>query len=249
LPDRNCERNAAVRYIEGFITPVPTANKDVYRQHAESAVPLFKSFGAGRMVEAWGDDVPHGKVNDFYGAVKAKDDETVLFSWVEYPDKATRDAANHKMMTDPAMAEMAEMPFDAQRMIWSGFETLLEKGPGGAPGYIDGVVLPVQADKKDAYRAFASVSADVFVDNGALRVVEGWGDDLMDGKTTDYNRAVLREHGETVIYSWIEWPDKATRDSGWQAVMEDPRLAREAPFDGKRMIYGGFAPIVLSENA
>jgi uncharacterized protein YbaA (DUF1428 family) len=110
-------------------------------------------------------------------------------------------------------------------------------------------VLPVPADKKDAYKTFATLSADAFVENGALRVVEAWGDDLMDGKTTDYNRAVLREDGETVVYSWVEWPDKTTRDAGWEAVMQDERLATaDAPFDGKRMIYGGFAPIVLSED-
>jgi uncharacterized protein YbaA (DUF1428 family) len=134
--------------------------------------------------------------------------------------------------------------------MWSGFETLLEKGPGGKPGYIDGVVLPVPTDKKDAYRAFAALSADAFVENGALRVVEAWGDDLMDGNTTDYNRAVLREDGENVVYSWVEWPDKATRDAGWAAIMQDERLATaEAPFDGKRMIYGGFEPIVLADMA
>ena len=80
---------------------------------------------------------------DFYGAVQARDDETVLFSWLEYPDKATRDAANDRMMNDPRMADMPEMPFDGTRMIWSGFEVLLDVGPGGKPGYVDGVVLPV----------------------------------------------------------------------------------------------------------
>jgi uncharacterized protein YbaA (DUF1428 family) len=95
-------------YVEGFVLAVPTANKDDYRKHAADAAPLFKEFGATRMVEAWGDDVPEGKVTDFKGAVLAKEDETVVFSWFEYPDRATRDAANEKIMSDPRMKEMGE---------------------------------------------------------------------------------------------------------------------------------------------
>ena len=232
-------------YVEGFLVAVPTANKQAFRQHAEKALPVFKDLGAKRMVEGWGDDVPRGEVNDLYGAVQAKDDETVLFSWMEYPDKATRDAANGKMMTDPRMADMAQMPFDGQRMVWSGFEGLLEKGPGGPAGYVDGVVLPVPADKKDAYREFADSAAAAFVENGATRVVEAWGDDLSVGKVTDFHRAVLREDDETVVFSWIEWPDKATRDAAWQNLMQDERMSGpDRPFDGKRMIFGGFVPVV-----
>lgn len=233
-------------YVEGFLVAVPTANKEAYRQHAEGAVPMFKRLGATRMVEAWGDDVPRGEVNDLYGAVQAKDDETVLFSWIEYPDRATRDEAGRKMMEDPAMENMPEMPFDGMRMVWSGFEGLHEQGSGGKPGYVDGVVLPVPADKKDAYRDFAARSAEAFAEHGATRVIEGWGDDLMEGKVTDFHRAVLRKDGETVVFSWIEWPDKATRDGAWEKLMNDERLmgGDDRPFDGKRMIFGGFTPIV-----
>ena len=126
-------------YVEGFILAVPTANRQAYCRHAELALPVFRDLGALRMVEGWGDDVPRGKVNDCYGAVQARDDETVLFSWLEYPDKATRDAANDRMMNDPRMADMPEMPFDGTRMIWSGFEVLLDVGPGGKPGYVAAV--------------------------------------------------------------------------------------------------------------
>jgi uncharacterized protein YbaA (DUF1428 family) len=114
-------------YVEGFVAAVPAANKEIYRKHAAEAAPLFKEFGATRVVECWGDDVPAGKVTDFRGAVKAKDDEIVVFSWIEYPSKEVRDAANQRIMTDPRMQSMGEqMPFDGKRMIFGGFSTILD---------------------------------------------------------------------------------------------------------------------------
>ncbi|MBM3928937.1 MAG: DUF1428 domain-containing protein, partial [Sphingomonadales bacterium] len=127
-------------YIEGFLTPVPTANRDRYLEHARTAVPMFKDFGAVRMVESWGDDVPRGKVNDLWTAVAASEDETVVFSWFEYPDKATRDAANAKMMADPRLADMMQdMPFDGSRMVMGGFESVSDAGDGSGSGsgYVD----------------------------------------------------------------------------------------------------------------
>jgi len=112
-------------YIEGFVTAVPTANKETYIEHATQAAEYFKKLGATRLVECWGDDVPRGEVTDFYKATQAKDDETVLFSWVEYPDKATRDAANEQMANDPDATSM-EMPFDSQRMFWGGFVPVVD---------------------------------------------------------------------------------------------------------------------------
>ena len=235
-------------YVEGFVVAVPTANKEAYRKHAADAAPLFKEFGVARMVEAWGDDVPDGKVNDLKGAVQAKDDETVVFSWFEYPDKATRDAANEKMMSDPRMAAMGgDMPFDGKRMIIGGFDSIVDDRAGGAMGYADGYVLPVPDGNKDAYRALAEKASQVFRDHGATRVVEAWGDDVPDGKVTDFARAAHKQDGETVVFSWVEWPSKEARVAGWEKVMADERMqpdGTEVPFDGKRMIYGGFAPIV-----
>ena len=111
-------------YIEGFVAAVPTANQETYVEHAKQAAGYFKNLGATRVTECWGDDVPHGEVTDFFRATQAKDDETVVFSWIEYPDKATRDAANEKMTADPDMANM-EMPFDSRRMFWGGFEQVV----------------------------------------------------------------------------------------------------------------------------
>ena len=114
-------------FVEGFLTPVPTANKEEYTKQANEAVSLFRSLGATRFVEAWGDDVPDGKINDLKKAVDLKDDETVLFSWIEYPDKATRDSANQRLMEEMGSMSM-EMPFDGKRMVFGGFEPLVVRG-------------------------------------------------------------------------------------------------------------------------
>ncbi|SFW26659.1 DUF1428 domain-containing protein [Nitrosovibrio sp. Nv17] len=116
-----------MNYVEGFVAAVPAANKEAYRQLAAEAAVLFKEFGASRVVECWGDDVPDGKLTDFRGAVKAEEDEAVVFSWIEYPSKEARDAANQKIMADPRMKEMgASMPFDGKRMIFGGFAPILD---------------------------------------------------------------------------------------------------------------------------
>ena len=137
-------------YVEGFVLAVPTANKDAYRKHAVDAMPLFKEFCATRMVETWGDDVPDGKVTDFRRAVAAEDGEVVLFSWFEYPDRAARDAANEKIMSDPRMQAMGEtMPFDAKRMIYGGFQAIVEDGKGSpGTGYVDGTLIAVPEAKR-----------------------------------------------------------------------------------------------------
>jgi uncharacterized protein YbaA (DUF1428 family) len=120
-------------YVDGFVAAVPAANKELYRKHAAEALALFKEFGVTRMVECWGDDVPRGKLTDFWGAVKAEADEVVVFSWFEYPSKEVRDAAHAKMMSDPRMQAMAEqMPFDGRRMIFGGFQVILDNNEAPA---------------------------------------------------------------------------------------------------------------------
>lgn len=108
-----------MKYVDGFVVAVPADKKDAYREMAAKAAPLFKEFGALRIVECWASDVPDGKVTDFRMAVKAEENEEVVFSWIEYPSKEVRDAANQKMMSDPRMKEFGEsMPFDGKRMIY-----------------------------------------------------------------------------------------------------------------------------------
>ena len=116
--------------------------------------------------------------------------------------------------------------------------------------YIDGFLIPVRHDRKEDYLAQARAAAPIFLDLGATRVVETWGDDLKPGKQTDFFRAVAAEEGETVIFSWIEYPDKVTRDEAGRRMMDDPRFAAlgEMPFDGKRMVFSGFTPIFDSKG-
>jgi uncharacterized protein YbaA (DUF1428 family) len=232
-------------YVEGFMLPVPRDKEADYRRHAAEAWAIFQDLGVRRQVEAWGDDVPDGKVTDFRKAVQAEEGETVVFAWFEYPDRAARDAANAAMMADPRMEEMgATMPFDGKRMVMGGFETMVDEGESGG-GFIDGIVLPVPTGNREAYREMAQEFAGIFREYGALRVVENWGDDVPDGKHTDFRRAVVAEEGEQVVFSWIEWPSKETRDQGWGRIMADERMnpGRNACFDGKRMFWGGFRPI------
>ena len=117
-----------VSYIQGFLVPVPKKSKQAYRELAAKAAPIFKEYGATRIRENWSDSVPDGKVTDFKRAVKAKQDEAVVFSWIEWPDKATCDAATEKMQTDERWNQMGDMPFDGMRMMWAGFEPVFDSG-------------------------------------------------------------------------------------------------------------------------
>jgi uncharacterized protein YbaA (DUF1428 family) len=239
-------------YVDGFVLAVPAENKEAFRAHASSLLPFFKEYGITRVVESWGDDVPDGKVTDFRSAVQAKEGEVVVISWFEYPSKEVREAVGEKMRGDTRTAEMAAAsPFDAKRMILGGFVPIVDERGEGENGYTDGFVVPVPAGKRDAYLEMARKAAAVFREYGAVRVVEGWGDDVPDGKVTDFRRAVKAEEGENVVYSWIEWPSKAARVEGWAKVMADPRMQPDhdnMPFDGKRMFWGGFVPLIDSNR-
>ena len=237
--------------FEGFVLPVPESRREEYRKHAAGAAPLFHEFGVQRHFEAWDSDVPEGKVTDFRKAVDAQPDEKVVFSWFEYPNRAARDEANQKIMSDPRMKEMGEsMPFDGKRMIMGGFDAIVEEGTERG-SYTDGFVVPVPEGNRDAYRELAAKMAKVFRQHGATRVVEAIADDVSHGKVTDFYRAVKAEDGETVVFSFIEWPDKKSRDDAWAKIMADESLKPEGemPFNGQRMFWGGFEPIVDSVPA
>lgn len=113
-------------YVDGFVAAVPTANREVFRQHAEAAAQVFKENGALSVVECWGDDVPEGKLTSFPMAVKRNDDETVVFSWIIWPSREVRNGAMEKVMADPRLhPDRNPMPFDGKRLIYGGFEMIV----------------------------------------------------------------------------------------------------------------------------
>jgi len=253
MPSRPDREGRAMRYIDGFVSAVPIANRQAYLDHARLCAPILRDCGAARQVEGWGDQVPDGKTNDLKRAVLAAPDEAVLLSWIEYPDRAARDAASAAMMADPRMEQIgATAPFDGARMIYGGFAVVVDEGASDRPGYVDGYVVPVPAAKRDAYVELALQAAQVFRDHGASRVVEAWGDDVPHGKRTDFHRATIAQDDEVPVFSWIEWPSREARDAGVAAAMADPRMQTppaDQPFDGRRMIYGGFAVILDTQGA
>jgi uncharacterized protein YbaA (DUF1428 family) len=116
-------------YIDGFVIAVPTASKQKFIDHARNGDSVFLEFGATRVLECWGEDVPEGKLTDFRRAVQATPEETVVFSWIEWPDKPTRDAGMAKVMEDPRLSpENNPMPFDGKRLIFGGFVPVVELG-------------------------------------------------------------------------------------------------------------------------
>lgn len=114
-------------YIDGFLVAVPSARREEYLRFAQEAAVLFRQYGALRVVEAWGDDVPEGKLTSMPMAVQCQTDESVVFSWIEWPSRAVRDAGMQAVMQHPQMMDAPQrMPFDGKRVIFGGFETLLD---------------------------------------------------------------------------------------------------------------------------
>ncbi len=117
-----------MEYIEGLVAAVPNKNKREYIEHAKRTAAIFKNHGALRLVECWGDDVPQGEVTSFPMAVKCQADETVVLAWIVWPSKAVRDAGMEAIMTDEKMsAEMTQMPFDGTRLIYGGFQKVVDE--------------------------------------------------------------------------------------------------------------------------
>ena len=114
-------------YVDGFVAAVPTAKREAFRAHAETTGAILKELGAVEVVDCWGDDVPDGEVTSFPLAVKCQPDETVCFGWIVWPSRDARNAGMERFMTDPRMSHEANpMPFDGKRMIFGGFEMILE---------------------------------------------------------------------------------------------------------------------------
>lgn len=232
-------------YYTGSIAAVPTARKQEYIAHTQAAWPMFKSLGATRMIETWGVDVPPGKHTDFQGAVEARDDESIVFAWITWPDRATADAAWTAMMSEPDKFDMPEMPFDGSRMIFGSFAPVFSEGETAGKGYYQGFTLAVPEGNQQPYVEMAAQGWEMFHKLGALGMVEAWAADVPRGKKTDFYRAVKAEDGEVVVFSWCLWPDRATCEAA-KSSMEAEMAGFDfstMPFDGKRMIWGGFEPI------
>jgi uncharacterized protein YbaA (DUF1428 family) len=242
-------------FVQGFVIAVPTANKQKFIDHATLGDEVFLEHGATRVFECWQDNVEKGHTTDFFGAVEAKDDESVVFSWIEWPDKAVHDKMDGQMEeimeTDKRFSENP-MPFDGARMIYGGFEPVVEEGAITADPYVQGFIVPVPAGNKEEYRTAALAMWEIMKDYGATRVLECWQVDVPEGKQTDFFRAVKAEEGEIVVFSFVEWESKEACDGAHEKMMQDERMKQfmgdnpdaKPPFDGKRMVYGGFRPVV-----
>ncbi|SHE54572.1 Uncharacterized conserved protein YbaA, DUF1428 family [Modicisalibacter ilicicola DSM 19980] len=115
-------------YVDGFVAAVPNENKEAFRQHADKAAEVFKEYGALQVIECWGDEVPDGEVTSFPRAVKLKPDETVVFSWITWPSREVRNQGMDKVMADSRLQpETNPMPFDGKRLIYGGFEILVDR--------------------------------------------------------------------------------------------------------------------------
>lgn len=142
------------------------------------------------------------------------------------------------------------MPFDGKWMIYGGFEPIVEQGEAAAASYVQGFVVPVRSAKREDYRQMAEQAWTMFKDYGALRVVEAWGDDVPDGKVTDFRRAVKAEPDEKIVFAFMEWPSREVCDAAHEKMMKDERMKppEDLPFDAQRMIYAGFTRVVTLEK-
>jgi uncharacterized protein YbaA (DUF1428 family) len=239
-------------YVQGFVIAVPTAQKDRFIEHATRADAAFIEQGATRVVECWQADVPKGQTTDFFGAVDCQDGEEVVFSWIEWPDKATHDRMAAKMdeliKTDDRFDPVKNpMPFDGKRMIYGDFEPIVERGRKVRGGYMQGFIVPAKADRREDYRKMADEVWDLFAEFGGRRVIEAWQDNVPRGQQTDFYRAVKAEPEEAVVFSFIEWDSKEACEAAHNKMMADERMKeppKDMPFDGKRMVFGGFTPVV-----
>ena len=193
-------------YIDGFVIPVPTENRQKFIDHAKLADSVFTECGALRVIECWADDVPDGKTTDFRKAVKAETDETVVFSWVEWPDKATRDAAMEKLTTmmetdDRFNPEKNPMPFDGKRLIFGGFEPVVDLPSPATPSLQPYLFFRGRCEEAIGYYR-EKLGAEVLVmmrfsDNpdtaGAGEMPDGLGEKIM--------HASLRINGSDIMMS------------------------------------------------
>jgi uncharacterized protein YbaA (DUF1428 family) len=234
------------KYVQGFICAVPTANINLFTKHADQAAQAFRERGCLSTVECWGDDVPNGELTSFPLSVMAREDESVVFAWYIWPDKSVHDSVMKGPWDDPRLDPATNpMPFDGKRVIYGGFEPILELGAPRPGGYIDAFIAPIPKTHRDAFLSFAQTCDTYFMEHGACWIQECLSVDIPEGKLTDFKRAVKATPDEDILFSWVQWPSREARDTGNAKIMSDPRMSKmNLPFDGKRLIFGGFKPVV-----
>lgn len=241
-------------YAHGFIAAVPQANRDVYRRHAKKVGEVFRENGASQVMECWEEEVPDGEVTSFPLAVRRKEGEAVVFSWYRWPSKEVADAGMKATMADERVrceAGQVGKIFDGKRIIYGGFDVVAEKraDAGIDTPYVHGMAAAVVASRREAYAKCAGEMGAILRERGALEVVDCWEEAVPEGELTSFPKAVLREEGEAVVFSWILWPSKEAGRAGMGAMREDARLANLFEEIGgmmnlKRLIHGGFTPLV-----
>ena len=244
-------------YIHGFVAPVPTANKKAYIEFTRGTAAALKRLGAVQAVECWGVDVPPGKLTSFPLAVKAKAEETVVFSWTLWKSKEDADAVEAKMRA----GEIPEFdfkknppPFDGKRLIYGGFEPVVDVGEVKDDAgllYVTGFVWACPVAIKEKYIAFNTSMAEAMLKLGALKVMDCWGVDVPEGEVTSFPMAVKRKPDEAVVFAWAMWPSKAVADAAIAKMQageaEMPEIKpdeSDAVFDASRMIHAGFEMVV-----
>ena len=239
-----------MNYVDVFVAPIPVVAKEAYVEMARTMSALFTDHGALRLVAAWGDDVPTGKLTSFPLAVQRQGDEEVAFSWIQWPSRVARTQGMEKARADKRMQQI-KLPGDRQRIIFGSFQTVVDEQLQDAAAfelkYLDGFVAAVATAKRDAYIQSAHDFMPLFQRYGALQTAELWADEVAAGKITSFPQAVQLQDDEAVVVSWVAWPTRAARNACMEAMMKDPEMQNMAmPFDGQRMIYGGFEVVVDS---
>ena len=212
-------------YVTALIAPVKKGGETQFVKSVRASGEICIRNGALADVQAWSDDVPVGKVNDLHQAVKREDDEDIVFSYIIWPDKQTCQDGMSALMSDPIISDPDfAPPMDGKRLIYGSFEPIVSEGNTSGADYIDGFLFVVPAENKTAYQQMAAEAWPFFEKFGAISMYECWGDDVPDGKLTSMPLATHKKPDEVVLFSWIGWPDKATRDKGYADMQNDPEF-------------------------
>ena len=237
-------------YVQGMVAAVPEASREEYRRHSGGMGAVFRENGALGMVECWEADVPEGEATSFPKAVRRRQGEAVVFSWIVWPSRETCESALRRMRADGRFrcGEMTRL-LDGKRLMYGGFAPLVEIRAEKETDmtYVQGMVAAVPEANREEYRRNAEVMGAVFRENGALGMTECWEVDVPEGKVTSFPMAVRRKEGEAIVFSWIRWPSKEVADAGMKEALARLRGEFEGMnriYDGKRMIFGGFEVLV-----